>query len=369
MTTDLQREELAEMLRAEDRVWVREVWSIEPDGKQSIRFAEFSLRHPPPTWDEHAWEYRQALFLAKVSSGEQTAEWIDRVQTDTPNDLAWPARFERRRSGETGRSEIVEWPVDEWRSPFAAQRNAVVGELVPGKGPTFRDFNLGVANLLGLIHRPGWSSPSPEFVVRRQDRRARITSVFVARTGIEVKVEGGELAGAALEVAGESPGPSEELDGTSPQRVKFDAPVPAVPWVVLRRDGAVLDSRLQLERPHAGAVGEWGVTWEPEPEPADDSPFTVDEQQAISASIAAIKIQVAVSLPPIQGAEMSAALDDMDRKSSRQGRLEWRKYVYGSLVDLGVRSVVTWPHVDFVFNLLRRGIAQLTGLELPALPQ
>ena len=172
---------------------------------------------------------------------------------------------------------------------------------------------------------------------------------------------------ATLEVAGEVPGPLRELGVADHQTLTFDEGLPAQPWVVLRRDGAVLDARLRLERPPPSVAGEWGVSWEPEPEPDDNRGFTEAEQRVITASITAIKIQVAIALPPGPAAEISAALDDIDATSSRMGRSEWRKYVNGSLIDLGVRGVVTADHVQFVFNLLRAGIAQLTGLELPAL--
>jgi hypothetical protein len=369
MYHDLQRDELAAMIKTEEQVWVREVWSIEENGEERIRFVEASLGHKPPTWIENDWRYEQAIFRARITPGAQLADWIDRVHVDVPNDLSWPARFTRRRSGDLGPNETLNWPADEWRSPFAAQRNSVIGELVPGTGPTFRSFDLGVANHLGLVHRLGWALPSPEFVVRRQDRRARISSVFVGSSAIEAVVEGDDLAGATLEVAGDLPGPFEDLDAMTPRKVTFESDLPPQPWLVLRRDGRMLDARRQLQRPPLGVEGEWGVTWEAPPDPTDNSPFSRDEQEHINTAILAIKFKIATELPPGPSLEnLQALLDSANEKKTWLGRIDWRTCIIGSLIELLANHAVTEPHARLVWGLLRVGLAQLHGTVLPALP-
>jgi len=370
MERSLQRDELADTLRREAQVWTRFVWSNDADGERHVRVLEVSIGHPPPTWSEHEWQYAQAIFRARVEPGASIADWIlGRGESKDAETLSWPANHSRRASGAVGQSEMLEWPVDEWRTSFTTQLNTVVGELVPSTGPAFRSFDLGVANHLGNAGRSNWSPSSPELVVRRQDRTARITSVVVGLQGeLDGIVEGDDLNGATLEVSGELPGVAKKLGAAETQTFRFDSDLPPLPWLALHRDGLMLDQRRQLQRLPPGVSGEWGVTWEPEPLLEDDSPFTAEEQERIRIAIISVKVAVTAQLGagPTTNA-LGEALDDIAEKTARMGRLELRKYVYGAFVDLVVRDVVTWDHVRVVFNLLRGAIG-ITGLQLPALP-
>jgi hypothetical protein len=129
----------------------------------------------------------------------------------------------------------------------------------------------------------------------------------------------------------------------------------------------LLDTRRRLERQPPGAEPEMGVSWEPEPDPTDNSPFSVEEQDEIHAAITAVKIQLQIALGDQEDAKRLAhVLDTADERArSGMGRLDWRERFYGALIDAGMRGVITGPHVKLAFDLLRVGIRALTGLEIP----
>lgn len=363
--------ELTAKLSGERQVWVRYV--IDPG--HEVRALEVSVHYEPPSWETRQWRYAQASFGAQTAPGPEVASWIAGKGETTSfpearfDGLAWPANHERRPSGFPGQNEILEWPVDEWRASFTTQLNTIAGELIPGTGPVFRSFDLAVANLLGLTQRPGWTPPSPQLVIRRQDRSARIASVFVGQAGLDVTVEGDGLEGATLEVAGEVPGPTHSLGPEASQQHRFDTRLPDLAWLALHREGVLLDTRHRLERPPRGAEAEMGVTWEPEPDPADNSPFTLEEQEEIRRVITAVKFQLHLELGNHEdAARLGQILDRADESAkSGTGRIEWRERLYGALFDAALRDLITWPHFKLAFGLLRVGVRALTGFEIPAI--
>ena len=121
------------------------------------------------------------------------------------------AHFERRQSRATGVYETLDWPVDEWRAPFTGQLNAFQSELISDRAPSFARFDLGVANLLGLNLRTGWSLPSPELVVRQQDMARRITAARASRRPRLKSHSTARIGGAILELAGDAPGQTHRI--------------------------------------------------------------------------------------------------------------------------------------------------------------
>jgi hypothetical protein len=371
MKPALSLDQMAGALSSEREVWVRYVI----DREEQVRALEISLGHAPPTWEPRDWSYAAAVFRALVASGGEAARWIAGEPVDSfPvadfSPLVWPARWEHRSSGAPGASEALDWPVDEWRAPFNGQLNAIPAELIPGVGPIFRSFDLGVANLLGLVRRPGWTMPSPQLVLRSEDRSARIATVFVGDTLIDVTVEGDRLEGSTLELAGEVPGVTHQLGPEWSQSVQFDRRLPEEhAWLGLHRDGELVDSRRQLERPSRGQASEAGVTFEPEPAEIDNSPFTDEERVFVRQALVAVKLELRMQIDNDTEADrLDAILDEAAEATKRLNRIDWKRCLYMSVVEAGMRGLVTWDHVKIALALLRAGVRQLTGIDFPALP-
>lgn len=242
--------ELAGALERESIVWVRLSAELVGDG-WTLRLLEVTSGEAPPTWREIDWRYPEFMFGALAVEGVTAATWIRQKQI-TLEEIAFDAPFhdnlsrERRESGwGSNYFEPLRWPCDEWRlsrtdSPMGAQS----GELVSDSAPSFRSPEMATALLLGVPYT-GYNNASREFVVRQQDLRGRLASIRVDVAELTVSVEGDDLHDAVVELSSTAPGPIEQLDGSSIASVRFPLRegLPELAWIILRKRGALIDSR------------------------------------------------------------------------------------------------------------------------------
>jgi hypothetical protein len=324
------------------------------------------------------WEYPTAHLVASVREATTVARWLRerrvtvrtaaRSATAHCKDLAGNAMTERRQSGaKRVDHEPLAWPSDEWRVPLTDQVNAFPGELIPSSsgGQSFFSFDMAAANLLGLAHQPGWNVSTRELVVRRQDTSARISRVLVDtdKDRIDVTVEGDRLAGVVLELAGDLPGQTRDLDAEEQQTITFPVsggPPPGA-WLLLRRDGAWLDRRTFPR--DSRLPQEPGVEYVVPPlDVFDNSPFSATEQAEIRDAVAALKLIVRTQMPELNAAELKALnsrLDDIGNAVASLGRRQWRDHVYAALLGLSLDRLVPSDVLNQVLQLLARDLPHL----------
>src|SRR5262249_7417055 len=116
---------------------------------------------------------------------------------------------ERRQSAWIGVSnEPLAWPSEESRLALTDELDAFTDQLIADESPTFTSLDFGVANLLRLNPRGGWNVGTREAVIRRQDLSGRIERVLVGQEEVHVTLDGEDVAGAIVELAGVTPGPT-----------------------------------------------------------------------------------------------------------------------------------------------------------------
>jgi hypothetical protein len=242
--------ELSETLERENAVWVRVSADFARD-EWTLRLLEMTSGDAPPRWQEISWRYPDFLFRALEIDGAITANWLLSGKILLEG-IEIPAPFhqqllrERRESGwGTNSCEPLAWPSEEWRlSRTDSANSSGVSELVSATAPYYDSPDMAIAQLLGVPYT-GYNNSSREFVFRQQDRRGRLVSIRVDAAEVSARVDGEDLAGAVVELAGTSPGPTHELDGSSPATVPFPLPngLPELPSIVLRSGEAWLDRR------------------------------------------------------------------------------------------------------------------------------
>lgn len=243
-------EALVDALAQEDVVWVRLSADLSRD-EWTLRLLEIISGGEPPRWESIDWRYPEYVFIAFTTSGGTAAEWL-REGNITFKDVAIPAPFhaqlsrERRESGwGTNSCESLTWPSEEWRlSRTDSPNSPQARELISARAPSFANPDIPTARLLGVSYA-GYNNSAREFVVRQQDRRGRLAGIRVDAAELTISVEGEDLAGATVELASTTPGPTEELDASPSATIRFPLPngLPELAWLVLRNGNQGLDSR------------------------------------------------------------------------------------------------------------------------------
>ena len=257
MSTDADLNMLLEELSSAETAWVRLAASREQ--KWEIRFLEVVTGEAPPGWRRTRWVYPRAMFLGTSRSGETVANWLrNRRVVVRPHTLSLEGMSEHtyvdhRESGWGGLYEPLNWPSDEWRVSFRQEFQGQPPEdLVADQAPSFITFDVAAACLLGVEPSTTRSFDRSELSFRTQDLAGRLTRVQVRTTEVEVTVEGANLRGAVLELAGNTPGPTVELKRNSRRSVKFPLQDGINPgnWIVMRRGDRWVDRRF-LSFPYA----------------------------------------------------------------------------------------------------------------------
>jgi len=362
------------LLEESGAAWVR----LATSNAGELRAFEATLGVSPPSWSEVDWNYSSARFIATRSAGSTVAQWLGAGEVKVRDlvvpltDLAPNAITNRRQSMEAmAGHEPLGWPSDEW-SISLQRSNAFSGELIGiGDSPSFVSFDWAAANLLGLPRvSPNWSLGSPEILIRRQDTSARISHVRVDLTSVDVVVEGGDLAGSVVELAGDIPGETRQLEAPDQQKMRFDTPggLPRGAWMVLHRNGEWLDRRTLARdrRSHP----EPGVEYVVHPGDAEtDGPIPPDEQVRIHEAVATIKVLVRAQLQLDAGQldELDQRLEAVAENSSRLTCRDWKVMVYGTIVMLVAEHIVTPDIAQTIFNLLCRELPHLLSTPFPML--
>lgn len=242
-------------LSDEPAVWVRVAAVVDDDGSWVARMLELTSGVAPPGWDRRRWEYREAVFVATVDSGEHVAEAL-RAGLALPDgtivvsSLAESVAWERRQSGGQGALEALEWPsVEAALSASYSTRAEPTGHLVSASdAPSFVNYYAAAAAFFFLDRQPVGGSLPQGIHYRHQDLRARLTAVRISAEQVEVDIEGSDLRDVVVELAGDSPGRAERL--WDPRKTGADTvtfPIvdrlPAGAWVLLRRGGDWMDRR------------------------------------------------------------------------------------------------------------------------------
>jgi hypothetical protein len=101
----------------------------------------------------------------------------------------------------------------------------------------------------------------------------------------------------------------------------------------------------------------------------DNSPFTIQEQEAIEERIAAIKREArdSLQLSREQLGHAEAKLDYLVDASKRVGRVDWRNLVAGTILTMATEAVLPAEATHRVFSLLVGAVSHLVGHPLPQL--
>lgn len=256
--------------------WVRVAAVRTPGEPWKAKLLEVTTGEPPPRWERESWTYPRALFDSSNPPGKRLAEMLrSGVIEVCGNDVTiaigqQAVTHERKQSGAETYFQSLDWPADE------AKLSISVGEQVPdptghmisdADAPSFVTFYMAAACFFRFAGQQASGMVTQDAVHRHQDRRARFNSVraILADDTLELEVEGEQLDGLTLELAGGLPGPTVILSVLhSPMErqarsitLELNGGLGPGAWVLLRRGSEWIDRRfLSLS---FGRQGEAGV--------------------------------------------------------------------------------------------------------------
>jgi hypothetical protein len=330
------------------------------------------------------WRYPDVRLIASAEPGPTVATWLREREVSAYDfsahlhDLAPNAITERRQSGSPPLGhEPLEWPADQW-SIAINRPNAFSGELISeGAAPSFVSFEVANANLLGLTTEPNWNPPSPELVIRQQDKSGRLSRVFVDFTEVTVTVEGYALSPeTTVELAGQSPGEAQPLSRNRVRRdtqtLRFSTPkgLPSGAWVLLRREGRWIDRRALWNG--RALAQEAGVEFAAQATESEDSPFFSEREQAqlreaIATAKAFVLVEATDELSDGQLHALQESLDSLSESVSSLRRHQWIDQARGAVVTLVLEQLISHGFVLEVFKIVAHALPKLLPHTLPAL--
>jgi hypothetical protein len=241
------------LIASEDRVWFRIGAVLREDGLWHVRLAELTGGAAPPSWEARQWYYPETVFAGGVEVGRTVAGWFRASTAAVANRaMVLPPVFgqvtcERQQSFAPTGFEPLAWPMAEAVLAQVDSRGEPPGHLVSGEGaPSFVRFFNAAASFFGLGEVRGGQLPQ-RISYRHQDQAGRITSIKVADQSLCVTVEGPEIGGMELELAGDAPGIIKHLaeNGDQIHVVTFvlESGLPSGAWVLLKRESEWMDRR------------------------------------------------------------------------------------------------------------------------------
>jgi len=268
-------EETLSFIEMEPEAWIRMAAVLNNDSWQ-VRVMEVTSGIAPPSWEVRDWAYPNAWFVAMTAPGSEIAGWFreDRVAW-AEREVALPPsggksqiRWDRRASGAQTWFEPVDWPLTEAGMPsnWQSSQNEPRDPLLVDGAPSFITFYAAAASFFQFQHQPAGGTVSPRIAYRHVDRSGRIARVRIADDRVDVEIEGDQLDGLTVELAGDEPGPSRQVSGRSGgSAVQFslEEGLPSGSWVVLKSGTRWLDRRF-LTHPYQRGT-EKGVEWVVEP--------------------------------------------------------------------------------------------------------
>ena len=251
--------DLLEHVASEPTVWVR-VAAVAVNGEWQQSLLELTSGAPPPSWKRMELRYEAAVLLATRRKGVTVASWLRRRRVrfggysiTLPELVSGTVQVRRLDSHAPGKFETLPWPsLVADLSSTSLMQNQQPDVLAADGYPTFMNLYAAAAYFFWLRRDPYGGQLPQGITYRHQDTAARINHVRFGSEQVVVEVEGTQLAGTTVEVAGEVPGPSKRLSRRSNRRVRFALPegLPPAPFVLVRRGGEWLDRRY-LKWPHA----------------------------------------------------------------------------------------------------------------------
>jgi Putative DNA-binding domain len=250
--------DLVTRLKEEPRVWVR-LAANRPQEDWQLSLLEVTLGEAPPGWNRQRWPYERAVFVAAAPAGATVARWLERGRISmksvslpiVPQDRI---QVERRQSRFAGIFQALPWPSITWTVDVRDDTPQMLhDELVADDAPAFLTFDLAATAFAGLATAsPNRSFSGREFVVREQDRRARIDTMRVRSTEVIVGVSGEQLSSAALTLGGQEGQRKQLRRGTTEVRFPLAGGIPSGSWMALHKGQELLDRR--------GLDPAWGQT-------------------------------------------------------------------------------------------------------------
>ena len=241
-------DETITLIGAQPQVWVRIGASLREDGKWYARLAEFTSGGAPAGWSVKEWAYPQALFAASIVSGEVLGQWLRSAEASVAGkQVILPAPYgqtswEREQSQAPTGFERLAWPMTGTTIAMVENRSEPSGHLVSAEdAPSFMRFYNGAASFFTLGEVRGGSLPQ-SIVYRHQDQIGRI-----AEEEVKVLVEGPEIGGMIIELAGDSPGLVDRIPENPREShaaaFELTGGLPAGAWILLRRGSDWVDRR------------------------------------------------------------------------------------------------------------------------------
>jgi Putative DNA-binding domain len=242
-------EDASQFIAKQPRIWARVAGAFEREGNWTVEALELVGGSAPRAWLPKLWRYPSALLAALETTGDTVEAWlrqgavtVDGVTLALPQ-LYGNASWERSASGAPTSFATMDWPVLETRLGQPVGRVSSQEPLISEGSPSFRNLYVGAASLFGIVRGPN-ESLHQGIAFRHQDTRGRLIGVRVGPGEVAVTVDGDDLAGMTVELAGDEPGPSRVV-GASDRDVRFQLAqgLPPGAWVVLRRDSEWIDRR------------------------------------------------------------------------------------------------------------------------------
>ena len=235
-------------------IWIRTAAILPPysDDWQLV-VLDLTAGGPPPSWELIDWRYPNARLYTAEVTGQEVVKWLQGRCLALPDlDIPLPELAEssqcavyRRASGASGVHGPFEWPYEEWTIPFSVVNQGSYNDLLIGDGdtPSFVTEQVAMGAMLGVDSLQGFDQRSSVF--RQQSREAGIRGVHIFPSAVSVDVEGENVAGIAVELAGRRASEARKTHNSGAQTVELVRPSTDLTgtWVLLRRDGQWIDQR------------------------------------------------------------------------------------------------------------------------------
>lgn len=215
----LPRSEALARLGEHTAAWVR-VAAVRPSQADpwKVRLLEITTGAAPPQWEQRIWTYPTAIFDAYESTGPEMRDMLTNAVVRVGSEMVPLAPQGDSASNERRPSRTryvpfqrLDWPTDETTLNLVdAQQSEPIGDLFSDEdAPSFAIFYHAAAWFFWGGGQVAGGRISPVSVHRHQDQRGRIKNIkaLLAEEALEVVVEGEELDGLTIELAGELPGP------------------------------------------------------------------------------------------------------------------------------------------------------------------
>lgn len=251
-------EDTVKLIEGEERVWVR-VAATRNEAEWQESLMEVTSGGAPPRWIPRRWEYDEAIFISSEASGPEVAGWlrnnlvnVDGVDIKLP--IVQPGQLVQWWQYSSGSNQGLEplvWPVRSYQLAPQSMKNGPGSGSMIGNGPSFVRFAQAAASFFGFALGPGGGVDHMPPTFRQQDLSARIAKVLLGAASLSVEIEGIALDGAILELAADTPGPTQVLSGEPAQTVEFplSGELASGAWVVLKRGSSWLDRKF-INYPH-----------------------------------------------------------------------------------------------------------------------